>query len=211
MMNEEGQSKQTSNRSSTPVAYKVNIQNANITQGTIVEVRPMNLAPPPTTPITTTTTATTTATATAGGRVTNKTILAYNLGKSVKIFSVLDGIFCFLYAVYSAWYFIPLLMNIVGYYGAKNYNKRLVLSYLIYSILNIVSKSITWIYITFYSPRIDTFDYSGYTFFFMVGILIELYICHMVYRLYYALKALSEEEYIGLHGLKYRVARIVYW
>ena len=136
-MNEEGQSKQTSNRSSTPVAYKVNIQNANITQGTIVEVRPMNLAPPPTTPTTPITT-TTTATTTAGGRVTNKTILAYNLGKSVKIFSVLDGIFCFLYAVYSAWYFIPLLMNIVGYYGAKNYNKRLVLSYLIYSILNIV-------------------------------------------------------------------------
>lgn len=204
MMNEEGRSKQPSNRSSTPVAYKINIQDENTTQGTIVEARPMNPPPqPPTTPIT--------ATATAAGRVTNKTILAYNLGKSVKLFSILDGIFCFLYALYSVWYFVPLIMNVVGYYGAKHYNKRLVCSYLIYSVLNITSKLITWALITFYIPPSDNFDWSGYTFFSMVGILIELYICHMVYRLYKTLKSLSEQEYIGLQGLKYRVARIIYW
>ena len=199
-MNEE-RSEANTNRSNTPIAYKINPD--DIEQGTIVhEVRPIHAPPPPpTTPIT----------ATAAGRVTSKTILAYNLGKSVKIFSILDGIFCFLYALYSAWYFIPLLMNIVGYYGAKHYNKNLVLSYLIYSILNITSKSITWIFITFYTPTPDNFDWNGYTFFTIVGILIELYICHMVYRLYITLKNLSEQEYIGLQGLKYRVARIIYW
>ncbi len=202
MMNEEN-SQSNTNRSTTPVAYKIN--SGDIEQGRVVHVaRPVNAPPPPpTTPIT--------ATATAAGRVTNRTILAYNLAKSVKLFSVIDGIFCFMYALYSIWYFIPLIMNIIGYYGAKKYNKRMVFSYLIYSILNIISKSITWVLITFYLPTSDNFDWSGYTFFFMVGILIELYICHMVYKLYYALKTLNEEEYTGLQGLKYRVARIIYW
>tara|TARA_A100001015_G_scaffold247749_1_gene284738 strand:- start:773 stop:1381 length:609 start_codon:yes stop_codon:yes gene_type:complete len=202
MMNEEN-SQSNTNRSTTPVAYKIN--SGDIEQGTVVHVaRPVNAPPPPpTTPIT--------ATAAAAGRVTNRTILAYNLAKSVKLFSVIDGIFCFFYALYSVWYFIPLIMNIIGYYGAKKYNKRMVLSYLIYSILNIISKSITWVLITFYLPISDNFDWNGYTFFFMVGIIIELYICHMVHRLYKTLQSLNEEEFTGLNGLKYREARIIYW
>ena len=207
MMNEEN-SQSNGNRSTTPVAYKIN--SGDIEQGTVVHVaRPVNAPPPP--PTTPTSTTPITTTATSAGSVTNRTILAYNLAKSVKLFSVIDGFFCFIYALYSVWYFIPLIMNIVGYYGAKNYNKKYVLSYLIYSILNIISKSITWVLITFYTPTPDNFDWSGYTFFSMVGILIELYICHMVYRLYYALKTLNEEEFTGLNGLKYRVARIIYW
>ena len=202
MMNEET-SESNTNRSNTPIAYKINAN--DIEEGTIIHVaRPVGSPPPPpTTPITTT--------ATAAGRVTNKTILAYNLAKSVKLFSILDGVFCFLYALYNVWYFIPLIMNVVGYYGAKNYNKMLVLSYLIYSIINIISKSINWIVITFFTSIPDNFDWNGYTFFTMIGILVELFIFRMVCRLYTVLKNLDDDEYKGLKGLKYRVARIIYW
>jgi len=213
MMNEP-QSKPDAERSPTPVASAVYNSNEEfsddivITRAVIIPtIRPSNQPPlPPDTPITATR-----FSGDSSGRITNRGILAYNLAKSIKIFSVIDGLFCFIYAVYNFWYFIPLFMNIVGYYGAKNYDKKMIFSYFIYSFLNIVSKLITWIYIMYYAPIDSQFDYNNYTFFSVLSVLIELYVCRMVYKLYYALKTLSEDELRGVKNLKYRVARIVYW
>ncbi len=203
-------------RAPTPVASAVYNPNEFsddivITQAVIIPtVRPSNQPPlPPLTPDTPITV--TRLPGDSSSRLTNRGILAYNLAKSIKIFSIIDGLFCFIYAVYNFWYFIPLFMNIVGYYGAKNYDKKMIFSYFIYSFLNIVSKLITWIYIMYYAPIDSQFDYNNYTFFSILSVLIELYVCRMVHKLYYALKNLSEDELRGVKNLKYRVARIVYW
>lgn len=145
-------------------------------------------------------------------RLTNNAILVYNLAKSVKIFSMIDAFFCLIYSVYNLYYFIPFLLCLSGYYGAKNYNKNYTRVYLFYCVLNLISKLIVWSYMMYYSTTDNSnYDYAGFTFFTWISILIEMYIVRMAYKYYNALNKLTDEEVGAIKELRFRVARIIYW
>jgi hypothetical protein len=145
-------------------------------------------------------------------RLTNRGIEVYNLSKSVRIFTMIDGLFCLIYTAYNIYYLIPFLMVLFGFYGAKTYNKNYTLIYLIYSILNLISKIVVWSVFIYYSSSDESnYDYGGFTLFSWLSILIELYILRIVNRYYTGLKKLTEQELIAVKDLKYRVARIIYW
>ena len=145
-------------------------------------------------------------------RLTNNAIMAYNLAKSVKIFAMVDAFFCFIYSVYNFYYFIPFLLCLFGYYGAKNYNKNYTRIYLFYCVLNLISKIIVWSFMMYYSTTDDTnYDYAGFTFFSWISILIEMYIVRMAHKYYKALNKLTDEEVGAIKELRFRVARIIYW
>ena len=143
--------------------------------------------------------------------LTNKAILTYNLSKSVKLFTLLDGFFCFIYAVYNPYYFLPLLLTVIGYYGAKNYNKKFTITYLLYCVLNVISKVILWVYIMYYQERLPNYDYTGFSLFSWLSILCELYISRIICKYYDSLCNLTDSELQSVKNLKYRIARIVYW
>ena len=144
--------------------------------------------------------------------LTNNSIEVYNLSKSVRIFSMIDAFFCLIYSVYNLYYFVPFLLVLFGYYGAKTYNKNYTLVYLIYCILNLFSKIVVWSVLIYYSSSDDSnYDYGGFTIFSWISILIELYITRIVNKYYIRLKNLTEQELSAIKELKYRVARIIYW
>ena len=43
------------------------------------------------------------------------------------IFSMIDMFFCFIYSLYNFYYFIPLMIAVIGYYGGKHWNKKYIL------------------------------------------------------------------------------------
>tara|TARA_Y100000996_G_scaffold349324_1_gene288068 strand:+ start:1135 stop:1671 length:537 start_codon:yes stop_codon:yes gene_type:complete len=143
--------------------------------------------------------------------LTNRAILTYNLSKSVKLFTLLDGFFCFIYAVYNPYYFFPLLLTVIGYYGAKNYNKTFTIIYLLYCVLNIVSKVILWVFIMYFQERLSNYDYIGFSLFTWLSILCELYISRIICKYYDSLCILTDSELQSVKNLKYRIAQIVYW
>lgn len=145
-------------------------------------------------------------------RLTNNAILAYNLAKSVKLFSMIDAFFCLIYSSYNFYYFIPFLLCLFGYYGAKNYNNNYTRIYLFYCVCNLISKLIVWSYMIYYSTIDDSnYDYVGFTLFSWISILIEMYIVRMAYKYYDALDKLTDGELGAIKELRFRVARIIYW
>tara|TARA_B110000008_G_C16912477_1_gene541294 strand:+ start:8 stop:577 length:570 start_codon:yes stop_codon:yes gene_type:complete len=144
--------------------------------------------------------------------LTNNAILVYNLAKSVKLFSMLDAFFCLIYSAYNFYYFIPFLLCLFGYYGARNYNKSYTRIYLFYCVCNLISKIIVWSYIIYFSSTNNSnYDYDGFTLFSWISILIEMYIVRMAYKYYDALDKLRDQELNDVKELKFRVARIIYW
>lgn len=142
---------------------------------------------------------------------TIKTLNAYNLSRSVMIFSLIDMFFCFIYSLYNLYYFFPLMIAGIGYYGAKHWNKKYILCYLIYLFLQVIGKSIIWAYSLFLITQNDGYDYVSFTMWTAITIICEVYISRIVYKFYRSLSELTEEEIAVGKTLKYRQYRIVYW
>ena len=109
----------------TPIAQRVENINANVPEATIV------LDPDSIDDI----------------AVDGNMLKAFNLSQTVQILAGFDIILSFIYALYNYWFFIPLCIAFIGFQGAKKYDNCCSVVYLIYIILNCVSRLGVFIYI----------------------------------------------------------------
>lgn len=68
----------------------------------------------------------------------NRLTLVFQYCRSIKTFALVDLIFGFFYLFFLWPYIFTNFLIILGYLGAKNYNKNLIVSYLVYTILAVV-------------------------------------------------------------------------
>ena len=59
----------------------------------------------------------------------------YNLSKTIKIITYLSAIFSFTLCAFNIYFLIPILVTVIGWYGAHQYNKTLSIIYVIYLFL----------------------------------------------------------------------------
>ena len=137
----------------------------------------------------------------------NRKLLAWQYARSVKIFSIVDGIFCFLYLFYFYWPAVFTgLFIIAGYAGARNFNKNLVLTYAIYELIDIGFR----IYVLYYIYA-NYDEHYGYIFN-ILGILIQVYICRIIYKCYVCFRELGVDELLDLkNGWQPGRVVFVYW
>ena len=143
-----------------------------------------------------------------------KIIKCYQLSATVKIFAIIDIIFSCLYAFYSFFYLLPLLIAFYGYYSAKMYISSGVLTYSIYQILNNITRLALAIeYYIRIKKNNNINDYSNENLgmcYVILSNLLGLYIARFSYKLYKSLKSLTKEEYTNLLVLTYPI-NIIYW
>lgn len=77
----------------------------------------------------------------SGMAVTDDMIKTYSLARTIKILTVIDMFFSFIYCFYNPWFFIPLLLAISGYMGAVKFNANYIFLYATYVVLDVFAKS----------------------------------------------------------------------
>tara|TARA_B100000073_G_scaffold342345_1_gene345281 strand:+ start:616 stop:1164 length:549 start_codon:yes stop_codon:yes gene_type:complete len=73
--------------------------------------------------------------------ITDDMIKTYSLARTVKLLTLIDMFFSFMYCFYNPWFFIPLLIAISGYRGAVTFNANYIFLYATYVILEVLIKS----------------------------------------------------------------------
>ena len=145
--------------------------------------------------------------------ITNEMKDAYSLSKTTKLLCGIDFLFSFLYAFYAPYFFIPLVISAIGYWGAKNYKLCPIFFYLVYNfIINIARVAVT---ITYYLSNND----PTLQMYIIVDILITaiifflgLWIMRIIYKFYSLVKNLSEEELNVLRNRRRTiVVRTIYY
>jgi len=117
----------------------------------------------------------------------------HRLGRAVKLFAIIDGIFLLIFALNYWPLAIAIILPICGYYGAQLYRRCYIYLYLIYLVLTIAlrvyyitqSQIVVWMLI------------------FIVGIIIELYIMRIVWRFDQMIKDLTDDDKRELYFLQY--------
>jgi len=114
----------------------------------------------------------------------DRLIQIYRLGRAVRLFAIIDGIFLLIFAL-SYWLLsIAIILPICGYYGAQQYRRCYIYLYMLYLVGNVGLR----IYlITLTSVVVWMLIY-------IVGILIELYIMRIVYNFDQMIKDLTDED-----------------
>ena len=79
--------------------------------------------------------------------ISDDMLLAVSLSKTIKWLTLFDGIISFIYSIYNMWFLIPLIISITGYYGAKNFSKRYVNVYLVYTLVNSFTRFAVYLYL----------------------------------------------------------------
>ena len=105
---------------------------------------------------------------------TPKMIYTWRLSRSIKIFSMIDIFFCFLYSLYLWPFLFVILFPLCGYYGSKDYDKFKLRIYGVYILLIIVARATRMIYY----PE-DVYGVVIAT----VGILVEVWIFKILCKL----------------------------
>jgi len=116
----------------------------------------------------------------------------HRLGRAVKLFAIIDGIFLLIFALNYWPLAIAIILPICGYYGAQLYRRCYIYLYLIYLVLTIAlrvyyitqSQIVVWMLI------------------FIVGIIIELYIMRIVWRFDQMIKDLTDDDKRELYFLQ---------
>ena len=70
--------------------------------------------------------------------ITDDMIKTYSLARTVKLLTLIDMFFSFMYCFYNPWFFIPLLIAISGYRGAVTFNANYIFLYATYVILEVL-------------------------------------------------------------------------
>jgi hypothetical protein len=112
---------------------------------------------------------------------------------AIRIFCWIDGVFLFFWALF-AWPFIfPLLLVILGYYGAKYYRPALLTMYTVY-ILGEMAVRLYWLI----KPMDDSL---GFRILSSLALLINLYIFYITVSLVYYILKLNPTELMILRDL----------
>jgi len=124
---------------------------------------------------------------------TERLMTVHRLGRAVKLFAIIDGIFLLIFAL--EWWplAIAVILPICGYYGAQLYRRCYIYLYMFYLILTIGLR----IYFMTRATQVV------WTLIFVVGVIIELYIMKIVYRFDQMIKDLTPEEKQELYFLQY--------
>jgi len=77
----------------------------------------------------------------SGMAVTDDMIKTYSLARTIKLLTIIDMFFSFMYCFYNPWFFIPLLLAISGYMGAVKFNANYIFLYATYVVLDVFAKS----------------------------------------------------------------------
>jgi len=118
---------------------------------------------------------------------------AWQLGRAVKMFAIVDGIFLFIWS-FTYWPLaVAVCLAICGYYGAQHYRLPLVVLYVIYLLLSIGLR-VYWL------TREETFLM---TLVLVLGILIEFYILNITLKFIALLKVLTSRERQELVGMRH--------
>ena len=105
---------------------------------------------------------------------------------------------------------IPLIFSYAGYYGSKKYKVNYINIYVCYQIVNLVLKTITFIFIVSNTPDLNLF----FTYlFFILSTIIGMWVLKITMKLSKAIITLSGEELQVLRTLKIvpNSSRIIYY
>ena len=137
----------------------------------------------------------------------------YSLSKTTKFLCAIDFVFSFLYAFYNPYFFIPLVISAIGYWGAKNYKLCPIFFYLVYTfIINITRVAVT---ITYYlhtnDPSIQMYKVVDILITILV-FLLGIWIMRIIYKFYSSVKNLSEDELYILRNMRRTIiVRTIYY
>ena len=146
----------------------------------------------------------------SNNQLTNNMLKTYNLAKSVKIFSLIDIFFSFLYSLYNFYMLIPLIFSYAGYYGSKKYKVNYINIYVCYQIVNLVLKTITFIYIVSNTPELNLF----FTYlFFILSTIIGMWVLRITMKLSKTIITLDDNELNVLRNLQFvpESSRIIFY
>ncbi len=122
-------------------------------------------------------------------------IKTYNYRRSVMWFSGIDIFFSAIYCLYQPYFLIPLLIALTGYYGAKNYNVRLVQCYFVYCVLVNIIGRLSYFFVYYHS--LDGQSRQEHVFDFiwvMLCTVISIWICEIIYKFIKYYGKLNERE-----------------
>jgi len=128
-----------------------------------------------------------------GGGDNNRVLESWQLGRAVKMFSIVDGIFLLLWA-FSVWPLVfAVLLAICGFYGATHYKLRYVCLYVVYLLFSIGIR-IYWM---------TTYQTFFLTLVLVLGVLIEFYILNITLKFIKVIRRLTladRAELAALHA-----------
>ena len=145
--------------------------------------------------------------------VSEDQIKCYSLRKTVMFLCGIDIFFGLLYSFYNAFFLIPTCLAIGGFYGAKNYNSCVVMSYLIYITLDWMAK--LGIYISnaiVQDPStVDPAARTWWWIFIIVSTLVDIWISKIVWKYWRCLRDMSVLELAELKNRQLKKYYYVYW
>jgi hypothetical protein len=130
---------------------------------------------------------------------------AYSLSRTTKFLCLIDFCFSLMFAFSNPYFFIPVIISLSGWWGAKNYSMCLVFLYLVYTLMtNIARVAFT---AAFYSNPINR---KGITdlglgvdiMITVIGFLLGMWICKIIYKFYVSIKDLTSDEINTLKNLR---------
>jgi len=126
-----------------------------------------------------------------GGGDNNRVLQSWQLGRAVKMFSIVDGIFLLLWA-FSMWPLLfAVLLAICGFYGATHYKLRYVCLYVVYLLFSIGIR-IYWM---------TTYQTFFLTLVLVLGVLIEFYILNITVKFIKVIRRLTPADRAELAAL----------
>jgi len=129
--------------------------------------------------------------AAVGGGDNNRVLESWQLGRAVKMFSIVDGIFLLLWA-FSMWPLVfAVLLAICGFYGATHYKLRYVCLYVVYLLFSIGIR-IYWM---------TAYQSFFLTLVLVLGVLIEFYILNITLKFIKVIRRLTPADRAELAAL----------
>ena len=129
--------------------------------------------------------------------------LTYAYAKSVKLFAAIEAFFLILYGFYQPWFFIQAIGPVIGYYGAKKFNKPLTYVYFTYLILSLLSKFVI-LALTFQNGA------PFYRVLSIISIIIDIWILKISAAFIHYLHDLTSDELHNIQHLRI-VTTYLYW
>ena len=130
---------------------------------------------------------------------------AYQYMKSIRVFSVIDIFFCFLYGLIYLPYIAVSLFPFFGYNSAKYYNKRGIYVYVLYLVMSIGFRIfLMYYYATNYNDIFYNYILNS------IGIIVNLWIIEICNKGINSLKILTENDHQELVMGLYRPFDIVF-
>jgi len=143
--------------------------------------------------------------------ISPKMIECYSLRRTTKILCGIDIFFGIMYSLYNPIFFIPTIMAIGGYYGAKYYHACSVATYLVFVTFDWITKLGFFIYSWSLLDPVDQSNSSFMWFFIIFSTIVDMWITKIVFKFWRCLTTIPVLELNQLRTLQLERHRFVYW